>query len=101
MEKKYDILYLLQHKQLPEYTKIGFTSRKDMKQRLTELNTASPTGIVLINEYKTPVGRAYQIEQALHKRYESYRSNGEWYSLNKKQIEDIDNWVTNVIKKHL
>lgn len=38
----YEIVYLVQHKDLTNYTKIGFTTRKDLTTRLNELNTASP-----------------------------------------------------------
>lgn len=63
MEKEY-IVYLLRHKNIPEYTKIGYTG--DLQNRIKSLQTASPTGIEVIKTYKFPKRRAEQLEQGLH-----------------------------------
>ena len=99
MNKNYEIVYLLQHKSIPEYTKIGYTTRQDLKKRMNELNTASPTGIIKIAEFHLPIGRAYTVEQALHARYSDYQSNLEWYKLSDNQINNIKDWVNSLIKK--
>ena len=99
MNNDYEIVYLLQHKSIPEYTKIGYTTRKDLKKRMNELNTASPTGIIKIAEFHLPKGRAHTVEQALHARYSSYQSNLEWYKLSESQIAEITTWVNGLIKK--
>lgn len=99
MNKDYEIVYLLQHENIPEYTKIGYTTRKDLKKRMNELNTASPTGLVKIAEFHLPIGRAYTVEQALHARFSDYQSNLEWYKLSEGQIKEITTWVNNLIKK--
>ena len=41
MSNKYEIVYLVQHKNIPQYTKIGYTTRNDLSKRIKELNTAS------------------------------------------------------------
>lgn len=95
----YEIVYLVQHKDLAKYTKIGFTTRKDLTTRLNELNTASPTGIIVIKEYHVPIGKAFVIEQSLHKQYKSYQSNLEWYELTTEHIKKIDEWMTKILNK--
>lgn len=87
MKKKY--LYLIQHNNIPEYTKIGFTT--DIEKRIKSLQTASPTGVKVI--YLVESEYAYKLEQALHKRYSSKNSNLEWFKLTVEDIEDIINWI--------
>ena len=83
-------IYLLQHENIPEYTKIGYTS--DLDKRIKQLQTASPTGIKLI--YSKETSYAYQIEQALHRRYHYKNSNLEWFSLTQDDIDDIIDWIS-------
>ena len=90
------VVYLLQHKKIPEYTKIGYTD--DINQRIKSLSTASPTGIKLL--YKRETDYAYQIEQALHKRYSSYNSNLEWFRLSDNQIEEIISWIDDQLDRY-
>lgn len=87
MKKKY--LYLLQHQNITEYTKIGFTT--DIEKRIKSLQTASPTGVKVI--YLVESEYAYKLEQALHKRYSSKNSNLEWFKLTPTDIENIINWI--------
>lgn len=85
-----DSIYLLQHKEIPQYTKIGYSG--DLEKRIRQLQTASPTGIKLLFSLETPY--AYRIEQALHRRYASKNSNLEWFKLDQTDIEEIIEWVT-------
>lgn len=85
-----DSIYLLQHKEIPQYTKIGYSG--DLEKRIKQLQTASPTGIKLLFSLETPY--AYRIEQALHRRYASKNSNLEWFQLDQTDIDDIIEWVT-------
>ena len=89
-------IYLLQHDKIPEYTKIGYTD--DINQRIKSLSTASPTGIKLL--YKRETDYAYQIEQALHKRYRSYNSNLEWFMLSENQIQEIIHWIDTQLDRY-
>lgn len=88
-------LYLIQHKNLSEYTKIGYTT--DIEKRIKSLQTASPTGINLI--YLVESDYAFKIEQALHKRYSSKNSNLEWFKLSDNDIKTIINWIETQISK--
>lgn len=93
MKDKMDSIYLIQHKDIPEYTKIGYTS--DINQRIRQLETASPTGILLVFSKETDY--AYQIEQALHKKYAYKNSNLEWFQLSEEDIVTIINWVNQIV----
>lgn len=95
MKKKY--LYLLQHQNIPEYTKIGFTT--DIEKRIKSLQTASPTGVKVI--YLVESDYAYKLEQALHKRYSSKNSNLEWFKLTTTDIEDIITWIEKQKKRKI
>lgn len=91
-----DSIYLMQHKDIPEYTKIGYTS--DINQRIRQLETASPTGILLVFSKET--NDAYKIEQALHKKYAYKNSNLEWFRLTEEDIVDIINLVNHYTEKN-
>ena len=80
-----ETLYLIQHKNIPEYTKIGYTS--DLNARIKQLQTASPTGVHLV--YSISCEKAYQSEQHLHAKYSCQRTNLEWFSLSREDIVDI------------
>ena len=86
-------LYLIQHKNLSEYTKIGYTT--DIEKRIKSLQTASPTGINLI--YLVESDYAFKMEQALHKRYSS--KNLEWFKLSDNDIKTIINWIETQISR--
>lgn len=99
MNNKYEIVYLVQHKNIPQYTKIGYTTRNDLSKRIKELNTASPTGIIEVATFHVPIGRGLLVEQTLHAKYASYQSNLEWYSLSNEQINEIKNWIDHITSK--
>ena len=88
-------LYLIQHKNLSEYTKIGYTT--DIEKRIKSLQTASPTGINLI--YLVESDYSFKMEQALHKRYSSKNSNLEWFKLSDNDIKTIINWIETQISR--
>lgn len=90
-------IYLVQHKNITDYTKIGFTTRDDVLTRISELNTASPTGIILIREYLVPDKRGRLIEQTLHRKYAHLRTNLEWFALTEDNIVEIDNWINKIL----
>lgn len=89
-------IYLIQHKDIPEYTKIGYTS--DINQRIRQLETASPTGVLLVFSKETK--DAYKSEQALHRKYAYKNSNLEWFRLTDEDIVDIINLVNKYVAKN-
>lgn len=80
-----ETLYLIQHKNIPDYTKIGYTS--DLPARIKQLQTASPTGVHLV--YSISCENAYKLEQHLHAKYSHQRTNLEWFALSREDIVDI------------
>lgn len=88
-------LYLIQHKEITEYTKIGYTT--DIEKRIKSLQTASPTGINLI--YLVESDYAYKMEQSLHNQYSHKNSNLEWFKLSDNDIKTIINWIETQISR--
>lgn len=82
-------VYLVQWEDTDLY-KIGRTT--NMEGRLTSLNTSMPTGrLVLYKKYA--VGNPKHVERHLHKMFEDNRVNGEWFRLDKCDLELIEKAV--------
>jgi hypothetical protein len=63
--------------------KIGYTQR-DPEQRLMELQTGNPETLMIIKTYKS--SKAHEIEKILHRKYQIYKTQGEWFELPPKEI---------------
>lgn len=70
------------------YFKIGKT--KNIKQRISSLQTSSATHIELIHTIKT--SNYHKIEKELHKKFENQHIKGEWFNLSEEDIEYIKNY---------
>ena len=70
-----EIVYVFANEAMPDYIKIGKTSRDDIKQRLAELSY--PTGVPLPFEclYAAEVEDAKKVEDALHAAFDCDRPN--------------------------
>lgn len=97
-EKEY-IVYLIRHKDINEYTKIGYTG--DLNKRVRSLQTASPTGIEVIRTYTFTKRRAEQVEHGLHRKFHFKNSNLEWFKLTDEDIKFIDDFVETIKTKSL
>ena len=86
-------LYLIQHNNIPEYTKIGYTTNLD--QRIQQLQTASPTGIRLV--YCIQCDYADKLEARLHAKYSSKRTNLEWFALSHLDLVDIMFYLEEIV----
>lgn len=95
MSKK--VLYLIQHKGLPQYTKIGFST--DLSKRVRQLQTASPTGVVVLWSIESP--KAEVLEAYLHRRWAFKQTNLEWFALSEQDIQDIIDDVSEKMQKYL
>ena len=99
MTKKQTIpcVYLLRHKgeRLKPYVKIGFS--KNLSKRLKSLETASPTGIDIIQVYYSKSAR--KIEQHLHRKYSSKQTNLEWFELSHEDLVDIMFYIEELLSK--
>lgn len=73
--------------------KIGMT--RNPLQRMQTINTMFKTQfgienyITVIGLIYIPFDNAYDIEKKFHKMFQKFRANGEWFSLNKEQINEL------------
>ena len=67
--------------------KIGITRKKDINERLKELQTGNGKKLYLHNSFKTKY--PYKVEKMLHNLYSPYHENGEWFRLNQEQIDNF------------
>lgn len=82
-------IYLLECVSDSETTyKIGFTKNKDIKKRISNLQTGNKDKIKCINFFKTVHGRVVEI--SLHNLYSHKRKGGEWFEL---EINDVVNFL--------
>lgn len=88
-------IYLIQHIDIPQYTKIGFTSNID--KRIKQIDTSSPTGVRIV--YQNQSNYAYQLEQSLHRQYHSKHSHLEWFKLEHDDVANIIFWLEDQIEK--
>lgn len=72
--------------------KIGVS--KDPKQRLKTLQTSNPTKLKILHYIDTKI--PYKIETVLKRQYKLQNSNGEWFNLEKNQIDEFENTVKNI-----
>lgn len=71
-----------------DYYKVGITKR-NIKQRISELQTGCPDEIILVNSYKCEHYR--KLEGWLHRLYHNKRMEGEWFMLEESDIKGFIN----------
>lgn len=69
-----------------EYYKIGIT-KKDPKLRVKQLQTGNVFDIQLVYQFKTQIGNL--TENTLHRTYALNHKRGEWFELQKEQVENF------------
>jgi len=74
--------------------KIGFTKRK-VEDRIKEFKTGNSNDFKIISVFKSEYGT--KIEKILHNKYKTKKIKGEWFLLEK---EDIDNFINECKKSH-
>lgn len=67
-----------------EKFKIGMTHKKDINNRIKELQTGNPNEIWLRNYYETD--HPEKIEQMIHTKYKTSNIFNEWFDLNVEQV---------------
>lgn len=60
------------------YHKVGI-SQTDVRQRLAQLQTASPIDLILLAYYEQP--DPLEVERAIHRALREYHARGEWFNL--------------------
>ena len=86
-------IYLIESEYKQEKYKIGFTRNKDVKKRLKQLKVGNPSNLTILEKFKTKHKR--KIETALHNIYSIKNVDGEWFELEK---YDVDNFIENCSK---
>lgn len=86
MKKYKGCVYFLRHIGLSPI-KIGMSNSDDLSQRINAYKTASPYGIELLGTI--PTNNAFQLEQELHKKFDVYRVNGEWFEISEEIVKSM------------
>lgn len=68
--------------------KIGYTRRK-VEKRVRELKTGNAADFHIVDSFSSKWGT--KIEASLHRAYQHKKVNGEWFNLNKEDIEKFKN----------
>lgn len=82
-------VYIIKQVGIDNYYKIGRT--KDMKERLNNLSTGSPTGYEEVREYW--VSDMYKVEEELHSIFKDKNVRGEWFTLSNQDISKADKFL--------
>lgn len=81
------MIYFIAAKGTP-YVKIGRT-RKTVEQRLAMLAVGCPLPLEVIRTVVVPGGSEADVEKKLHRKFKKYRKHGEWFVLNRIDIEKV------------
>ena len=69
------IVYVCTNPAMPDYVKIGMTSKADVEQRLKELSNSTSVPMPFECLHAAEVDDAAKVEDALHKAFDDYRPN--------------------------
>ena len=84
-------IYLLEsYNQFQTRYKIGFSKKKDLKERVRPMKTGNPDQLTILYQFETKHKR--KVETAFHNLYSYKRIEGEWFELD--QI-DVQNFLAN------
>lgn len=67
--------------------KIGSTRAKDINKRLKQLQTGNSNQLFIKEYYET--SKPFKLETMLHNRFKEYNVIGEWFELEKDDIESF------------
>lgn len=70
--------------------KIGFSNKKDLKDRVRQLKTGNPDQLTILKTFETKHKR--KLETAFHNLYSGKRIAGEWFAL---EPYDVINFLKN------
>lgn len=84
IDNKESMVYIIQMGDFNIY-KIGIADNP--VKRIKQLQTGNPYKLKLVDSFYK--WNARQVELRIHKRYNKYKMEGEWFKLSKKQIETL------------
>ena len=67
--------------------KIGYTKR-DVEKRIKEFKTGNASCFEIVDIFTSTWG--VKIEKTLHKHFNNFKVEGEWFDLNENQIKEFD-----------
>lgn len=74
--------------QCAQYYKIGIA--ENVKDRFSAIKSATPFEMKIINSFESDYPE--KDEQKLHEKFKKKHKQGEWFELNKEDIEFIEGW---------
>jgi len=81
-------VYLIGEENEENKYKIGSTKCKDINKRLKQLQTGNSNPLFIKAYYET--SRPFRLETMLHNRFKKYNVIGEWFELNKDDVESFE-----------
>jgi hypothetical protein len=81
-------VYLIGEENEENKYKIGSTKCKDINKRLKQLQTGNSNQLYIKAYYET--SRPFRLETMLHNKFKEYNVIGEWFELNKDDIESFE-----------
>ena len=72
-----------------EKFKIGMTTKSDIHERISELQTGNPNEIFLAAYHKT--NEPFKIERLMHMKYFGVRVKNEWFDLTPQEVLNFKN----------
>ena len=83
-----NVVYIVKETDEEKY-KVGVTS--NIEQRMRTLQTANPEILELVTTYDAGVW-AFRIEAAFKKHYKNKKMQGEWFRLDRCEVDDFSNF---------
>lgn len=81
-------VYLIGEENAENKYKIGSTKCKDINKRLKQLQTGNSNPLYIKAYYET--SKPFRLETMLHNKFKEYNVIGEWFELNKDDIESFE-----------
>ena len=85
----YGWVYLLKEDGDNSLYKIGTTRCDNVEDRIKKLQTGNGNKIRLISSFLT--NKPFKLEKMMHNKYQENREEGEWFLLNKKEVDNFLN----------
>jgi len=76
-------IYLISSGDIDKQYKIGYT-RRNVEARIREFRTGNSNNLEIISIFESKWGT--KIESSLHRRYASKKIGGEWFNLDKEEV---------------
>ena len=82
-------VYLIGERSNPNLFKIGSTRKKNIIERLKQLQTGNPEALYIKDYFET--SKPFLLENMLHRHYFKDNTFNEWFELNEEKIKGFKN----------